>query len=262
MKPLLEIDDLVVRYPHRRGGAEPPPAVDGVTLRVREGEAVGLAGESGSGKTSTAMAVLGLAPITGGTVTVGDWEVHRFGGTVPPAYRRDVQVVWQDPYGSLTPRMTVGGMLAEPIRLHFGLRGPQLTARVEELLSQVNLPRESAQRYPHEFSGGQRQRVAIARAVSIRPRLIVLDEPVSALDVLTQSQILALLEELREATGVAYLLISHDLAVVRYLTERVVILHGGKVMEEGPVDQVCDAPRDAYTRTLVGSVLDPEVRAS
>lgn len=261
MTALVEVNGLTVRFlcPHSLGW-RPPILVDAlneVSLTIAAGETVGLVGESGSGKSTLGRVLLGEQRPTLGSVRVGDWDVAAFAGRPPRAYRRRVQIVWQDPYSSLTPSRRIGDLLAEPIALHFELPDRAARERVAELLQLVGLDPSAAAKLPHEFSGGQRQRIAIARALSLEPSMIVLDEPVSALDVLTQAQILALLEEIRQRTGVTYFLISHNLGVVRRLCSRIVVLRNGRIVETGSSDDVCDRPQAKYTQELIASILEP-----
>ncbi|MFC5813759.1 ATP-binding cassette domain-containing protein [Nonomuraea harbinensis] len=263
MRPLLEVRDLVVRFPlprrrpwHRRTFH---PAVDGVSFTVAPGETLGLVGESGSGKTTVGRTVLGLQRADSGTVTCGDADVTRFGRVVPTAYRRRVQAVFQDPYGSLNPTMVVADLVGEPLGLHTGLTCREREERVVELLELVGLSARHLGRYPYHFSGGQQQRIAIARALALEPELIILDEPVSALDVSIQSQVVNLLEDVQERTGVAYLFIAHDLAVVRHISDRIAVMHRGRLVEIGDADQVCDAPAHPYAQLLLASVLDADL---
>ncbi|MFC5749653.1 ATP-binding cassette domain-containing protein [Actinomadura rugatobispora] len=262
MSDLLRVRGLTVRYPGRRpwpwSPHRPVDAVTGVDLDLEKGRTLGLVGESGSGKSTLGRAVLRLLRPSGGTIRVGEFDVTGFGLRVPLEYRRAVQVVWQDPFGSLHPVRTVGSTLAEPLRIHFGLDGRELRDRVGELLERVGLDADMADRRAHEFSGGQRQRVAIARALAVRPRLLILDEPVSALDVSTQSQVIALLREIQRDTGTAYLFIAHDLAVVRHVSHRIAVMRRGRVVETGPSDRVCDEPAHPYTRALIEAVPEPE----
>jgi peptide/nickel transport system ATP-binding protein len=234
-------------------------AVDNISLTVREGETVGLVGESGCGKTSAGRAILHLTQPTGGTI---EFDTKRLDGNNIAAVRRDMQVIFQDPFSSLNPRMTVGRILGEPLKVH-KLRPDRAArkARVAELLEQVGLYPYMAERYPHELSGGQRQRVGIARALALEPRLIICDEPVSALDVSVQAQIINLLDDLQRRHGLAYLFIAHDLAVVRHIAHRVVVMYLGKIMEIGEGDALYDNPRHPYTKALMDAapVPDPEV---
>ncbi|MFI6818830.1 dipeptide ABC transporter ATP-binding protein [Nonomuraea sp. NPDC050328] len=256
--PLLEIDRLRVSYPGRGLGRPPLPVLRGVSLTVAAGETLGLVGESGSGKTTLGRAVLGLAPVSGGGI--------RYGGHPLPGRReraRLIQAVFQDPYSSLNPAMSIADILAEPLLTQGGLGPAEASARVAALLDRVGLPAGTGARHARELSGGQRQRVAIARALAPGPRLIICDEPVSALDVSTQAQVLALLAEIQRDSGVSYLFISHDLAVVRSLCDRVAVMAGGVLVETGPAAEVTSAPRDPYTRRLLLSALvpDPEEQA-
>ncbi|MEU1296704.1 ABC transporter ATP-binding protein [Streptomyces sp. NPDC005840] len=231
-------------------------AVDDVSLTVRRGETLGIVGESGSGKTTLGRMLVGLLEPTEGEV--------RYDGRARAGVRPDVQMVFQDPVSSLNPRRTVGESVADPLRAR-GERDERLIrARVGELLERVGLERAHQDRYPHEFSGGQRQRVGIARALAAEPRVIVCDEPVSALDVTTQAQVVALLGELQRELGLALVFVAHDLAVVRQVSDRVAVMRGGRIVESGPADQVYDAPRDPYTRRLLAAVpsLDPAVAAT
>lgn len=246
--PLLSITDLVVEYPGRRRTSF--RALHGVSLDVRPGETMGLVGESGSGKTTLGRAVLGLAPVTDGSITFDGADIVTAKKQQRRRLSRDIQVVFQDPYTSLNPAMRIGDILAEPL-LAQGIGRADARDRVAELLAQVNLPLDSADRYSGEFSGGQRQRVAIARALAVDPRLIVCDEPVSALDLTTQARVLELFAEIQERTGVAYLFVSHDLAVIRAISHRVAVMYRGRIVEQGSVADVTERPQDPYTRSLL-----------
>jgi ABC-type glutathione transport system ATPase component len=245
---ILDVVDLVVQFPGVR-------AVDGVSLSVAAGESYALVGESGCGKTTLARTVLGLIRPTSGTVAVGQTRIDTVSGARSRALRRHVQIVFQNPYAALNPRMTAARLVDEPLRVarpelsHAGRRD-----HIEELLHAVGLGRQHLGRYPHELSGGQCQRVAIARALAVAPALLVLDEPTSALDVSVQAQILNLLAELRRDRGLAYLLISHDLAVVRHLADRIGVMRSGRLLEEGPAAQVLSEPAHPYTRALLDAV--------
>ncbi|HWE67061.1 MAG TPA: ABC transporter ATP-binding protein [Acidimicrobiales bacterium] len=250
--PLLEIEALTVVYPSRRRHPT-RPAVDRVTLAIAAGESVGLVGESGSGKTTIGRAVLGLVTPSSGRITFDGTDI-----TAQPAGRRgplsaQVQVVFQDPVGSLNPVRTVGQSLAEPMAELRQLPSEEALGRVAQVLERVGLPGDAMNRYPHQFSGGQRQRIAIARALAVEPRLIVCDEPVSALDVSTQAQVLNLFDQLRRELGLSYLFIGHNLAVVRHVCQRLVVLYRGQVMETGPADAVTDSPWHPYTQALVAA---------
>lgn len=229
-------------------------AVSGVSLTLSEGETLALVGESGSGKTTFARAMLGLTAVTEGRVLFDGVDVATMSPAARKEMRRAVQVVFQDPFGSLDPRLPVSDIIAEPLRVHGIGSGRERAARVVELLDLVGLPASARDRYPHQFSGGQRQRIAIARALAPRPRVIIADEPLSALDVSIQSQILNLLSELRARTGIAYFLISHDLAAVHHLADRVAALYLGRIVETGGRDAVYTRPAHPYTRALLDAV--------
>ncbi|WP_299448126.1 ABC transporter ATP-binding protein [uncultured Phycicoccus sp.] len=256
---LLEVHDVVVEYPTRGWRSPPFQALRGVDLDVRHGETVGLVGESGSGKTTLGRAILGLVPVTSGRVLFEGREIH----DLPRRERRrlapEIQVVFQDPYTSLNPAMRIADILTEPLEAQ-DVPPEEARGRVRDLLEQVQLPRDAADRFPREFSGGQRQRIAIARALALRPKLIVCDEPVSALDLSTQARILDLLIEIQDATGVAYVFVSHDLSVVRHVSHRVAVMYSGEIVEHGGCDQVTSRPEHPYTRRLLGAapVADPE----
>jgi microcin C transport system ATP-binding protein len=258
--PLLSIEDVKVHFPIRRGVLRRVVAVvravDGVSLTVRAGETVGLVGESGSGKTTLALAALRLEPVQGRIVFAGQ-NVVQLGRAAMRSLRARMQIVFQDPFGSLSPRMTVGDIVGEGLGVHEPRLGrPERDRRVIEALDEVGLPAEMMDRYPHEFSGGQRQRIAIARVIVLKPALVVLDEPTSALDMSVQAQIVALLRDLRDRHDLAYLFISHDLKVVRALAHRVVVLKDGRVVEEGSADEIFSNPREEYTRTLMQAAFD------
>ncbi len=258
--PLASVEQLVKRFPLSRGvllrrRLGDVSALDDVTLEVVEGESLGIVGETGSGKSTLARIMLNLLEPTSGVVRWRGEDVTRPRGAGLAELRRKRALVFQDPGGSLNPRRTIGATIAEPFAIHRLL--PERTARarrVVELLEQVGLDAALANRYPHELSGGMRQRVGIARAIALGPELLVADEPVSALDVSIQAQILALLRELRRELGLTLVLISHDLAVVRYMCERVAVMHDGKLVEHGPVEELYRAPREAYTRELLAAV--------
>jgi microcin C transport system ATP-binding protein len=259
-QPLLRFESVKVHFPIRRGVlrriVSVVRAVDDVSLTVREGETVGLVGESGSGKTTLALAALRLEPVQGRVVFAGQ-DVVRLGRAAMRALRARMQIVFQDPFGSLSPRMTVGDIVAEGLGVHEpGLKRPDRDRRVMEALGEVGLPAAMMERYPHEFSGGQRQRIAIARVIVLKPALVVLDEPTSALDMSVQAQIIALLRDLRDRHNLAYLFISHDLKVVRALAHRVVVLREGKIVEEGTADEIFTRPREEYTKSLMQAAFD------
>ena len=256
-EPLLDVRELTVTYslPSHSvlRAARKLNAVDGVNLSVGRGESVGLVGETGCGKSSLSRAICGLAPVTSGTVRFQGIDTGSVGGTQRRTIRRDIQMIFQDPGGSLNPRMRVGRLIAEPLEIH-GIGDRQRRRRqVFGILDAVGLSADDADRFPHEFSGGQRQRIAIARAVVVKPALILADEPVSALDVSLQAQILNLIAELRQRFGLALLFVSHDLHVVRRLCSRVAVMYLGQIVESGPTDSVLVSPRHPYTRELVAS---------
>ncbi|MFI2557111.1 ATP-binding cassette domain-containing protein [Nocardia farcinica] len=258
MTALLDIDHLRVAFPGRGFRARPLEVLHGVSLTVAPGETVGLVGESGSGKTTIGRAVLGLVPPTGGRILFEDRDITHATGAARRALARDIQVVFQDPYGSLNPSLTIGDILAEPLVVH-GVEAAQARARVADLLDHVGLPADAGARLPREFSGGQRQRIAIARALAPRPKLIVCDEPVSALDLSTQARVLELFIDIQRRTGVAYLFISHDLAVIRHVSHRVAVLYRGDIVETGDAAAVTGAPAHPYTQRLLlaAPVSDP-----
>lgn len=263
MSELLSIRDLVVEYPGKGFRATPFRALAGVSLDVRPGETVGVVGESGSGKTTLGRAVLGLAPVTSGSILFDGQEIGGISRRARRTLGSQIQVVFQDPFGSLSPSLAVGSILAEPL-IAAGVTGSAARERVAELLRDVGLPTDAMNRLPREFSGGQRQRIAIARALALKPRLIVCDEPVSALDVSTQKRVLDLFIEVQERTGVAYLFISHDLAVIRHISHRVAVIYRGEIVESGSGDQVTAAPEHPYTQQLflASPVADPDEQAA
>jgi len=250
MSALLEIRDLDVSYPSRGLGRGAFRALRSVSIDIRPGETVGLVGESGSGKTTVGRAVLGLAPVTSGSIRFRDREIAHLSRKERRALSSDIQVVFQDPYSSLNPALTIGEILSEPLEAQ-GVQAGKARERVKDLLNRVNLPNDALDRLPREFSGGQRQRVAIARALALDPALIVCDEPVSALDLSTQARVLDLFIEIQERTGVAYLFVSHDLAVIRYVSHRVAVLYRGEIVESGIAEKVTSAPEHPYTQRLL-----------
>lgn len=261
---ILRVENLTVRFVRRTGTRqffgfskkEIFTAVDDVSFEIPRGKIVGLVGESGCGKSTLGRAILRLQPIDSGKIFCGSDEISRFPtARMPLPLRRKIQMVFQNPYASLDPRRTVFDILSEPLEIHF----PKMSAReraetVAELLGNVGLDADLRTRYPHEFSGGQRQRIAIARALAVRPELIVCDEPVSALDVSVQARIVALLEDVRERTGVALLFIAHDLAVVEKMSDYVLVMRRGKIVERGTPDEVYGSPKSDYTKELLAAV--------
>ncbi|MBN9188691.1 MAG: ABC transporter ATP-binding protein [Microbacterium sp.] len=244
--PLLRVSELAVVYGGRRGGFR---ALDGVSFAVRPGECLGLVGESGSGKTTVGRAILGLVPVTSGTIEFAGDDITHLRRRRRRRLAKDIQVVFQDPYTSLNPAMAVEDILAEPLVTQ-GWSGRDARAHVRALLDQVHLPGDAGQRLPREFSGGQRQRIAIARAIALSPKLIVCDEPVSALDLTTQQRVLDLFIEIQQRTGVAYVFITHDLSVVRHISHQVSVLYRGSMQEYGRADAVTSNPQHPYTRRL------------
>ncbi|GAA4765581.1 ABC transporter ATP-binding protein [Microbacterium gilvum] len=260
-EPVVRAEGLEIEYAGRfsRGGFR---AVDGVTFDIRPGEVVGLVGESGSGKTTIGRAMAGLAPVTGGSLRVLGAELNGIRERDFRPRRRDIGFVFQDPASSFNPLLTIGACVAEPLLVH-GVSAAEADDRVGDLLEAVHLPREFARRFPHELSGGQRQRASLARALVLEPKLVIADEPTSALDVSVQARVLELFTELQERFGFAALFITHDLAVVDLLAHRVVVLHRGRIAEQGPTAQVLGDPQDPYTRRLIASlpVPDPVLQA-
>jgi oligopeptide transport system ATP-binding protein len=260
---LLDVRDLVMHFPltqgvifQRKVGAV--RAVDGLSFTIRKGETLGLVGESGCGKSTTGRAILQLYRPTSGTVQFEGVELTRLKGEALRKMRRQVQMIFQDPYASLNPRMTVGSIIGEPLDIHGLARGRDKQQRVEELLRVVGLNPYFANRYPHEFSGGQRQRIGIARALAVNPSFIVCDEPISALDVSIQAQIINLLEELQDEFGLTYLFIAHDLSVVRHISDRIAVMYLGKIVELADRLELYEQPLHPYTKALLSAVPIPD----
>ncbi|MFH0909437.1 MAG: ATP-binding cassette domain-containing protein [bacterium] len=251
MSALLEVDGLRVSFGLLR-------AVDGVSFHVARGEIVGLVGESGSGKSTMGRAILRLENIESGQVLFDGQDVQSLRGEALRRFRRRAQMIFQDPFSSLNPRIRIGDALEEPLHVHNIVPREARRARAGELLDLVGMEAGHLDRYPHEFSGGQRQRIVIARAMAVQPDLIIADEPVSALDVSVQAQVLALLKELQRRTGCAYLFVAHDLAVVRNLCDRVLVMQQGRIVEAGRIADVYDRPQHPYTRALLAAVPDIE----
>lgn len=259
--PLVEVDALVKHY--RSGGffnRRPAvvKAVDGVSFNIAPGETLGLVGESGSGKTTVGRTILRLETPTGGTVRFANADLATLGPRELRALRRRMQIIFQDPFASLNPRRTVGASVAEGIEIHRLAPRADIPALVSELMEEVGLDGSYAGKYPHEFSGGQRQRIGIARALAVDPSFIVCDEPVSALDVSVQAQVLNLLLDLRDQRGLSYLFIAHDVALVRQIAHRIAVMYLGTIVEIGPARTVIDAPRHPYTQALVSAVPEPD----
>lgn len=239
-------------------------AVDGVTFNIRRGETLGLVGESGSGKSTAGRVILQLDQATDGEIKFEDIDLTKTTGNKLRSLRPRMQMIFQDPHASLNPRMTVASIVGEPLIEHNKAKGEERKQRIEELLSLVGLEAKHANRYPHEFSGGQRQRIGIARAIALNPDFIVADEPIAALDVSIQAQVVNLLEDLQDVLGLTYLFISHDLSMVRHIADRVAVMYLGKIMELGTVDQLYNRPKHPYTKALLSAVPvpDPEVEAT
>ncbi|MFZ9666085.1 MAG: ATP-binding cassette domain-containing protein [Limnohabitans sp.] len=254
--PLLQVKDLRVNFTQGKGKVF--QALKGVSLNIQPGETVGLVGESGSGKTTVGRVILGLTEATSGQIIFDGEDITQANRARRRALGRDIQVVFQDPYGSLNPARTVGDTLAEPLLSDKSLSPKDIQQRIAEVLQRVGMPTDTAQRYPGQFSGGQRQRIAIARAVIAKPRLIVCDEPVSALDLSVQAQVLNLLKELQQNMGLAMLFISHDLTVVRHVSHRTVVLYRGDIVEQGEAAQVHEHPQHPYTRALLAAAPVPD----
>ncbi len=263
MTALVEIAGLKVHFPVFRGAVFERRvgtlrAVDGIDLEIRRGETLGLVGESGCGKSTVGRAILGLQPATAGHIRFDGADIAGLRGEAMRGFRRRVQLVFQDPYASLNPRMSVGEVLAEPLKLYKLRAGAAVDARVRELLALVGLDASHAGRYPHEFSGGQRQRIGIARALACEPDLIVCDEPVSALDVSIQAQVVNLLQDLQERLGLTYLFIAHSLSVIKHISTRVAVMYAGGIVEMGAKQALYGNPAHPYTRALLSAVPVPD----
>ena len=273
--PLLDVDDLKVWFPvyggvlrHKVGTVK---AVDGVSFELRRGEVLGVVGESGSGKTTVGRAIMNLHKTMypdvelGGSIRFrskhGDVDLNGLGRKAMIPHRADVQMIFQDPFSSLNPRMTVAGIIEGPMKIHTDLNKAQRAERVRDLLDRVGLQPQYAERYPHEFSGGQRQRIGIARALATRPQLIIADEPVSALDVSVQAQVINLMQELKVEFGLTYVFVAHDLSVVYHISDRIAVMYLGNVVEIGSADQVYKSPKHPYSRALLSAVPQPDPRS-
>ena len=265
--PLLEVTDLVKHFPIKRGilidrEVDQVKAVDGVSFRVERGKTLGLVGESGSGKSTACRAVLQLIKPTSGSVKFEGREIAGLRRREMRPLRRDMQMIFQDPYASLNPRKRVGQIVGDPLKRQGVASGSELRRQVQELLERVGLSSEHYNRFPHEFSGGQRQRIGIARALSLKPKLVICDEPVSALDDSIQAQIVNLLDDLQDEFGLAYLFVAHDIGIVRHISDRIAVMNKGKIVEQGTADEVCETPKDAYTKKLLAAVPIPDPRES
>jgi len=260
---LLKVDDLKTYFPIKKGLLRRTvgfvKAVDGVSFAIKPAQTFGLVGESGCGKTTVARSILRLIPATAGKVVFDNADVLSLHGQQLRQLRSHISLIFQDPLGSLNPRMTVGNIVGEPIKVHKKITGPGLTERVRLILSKVGLSPDSIDLYPHEFSGGQRQRIGIARALALEPKLVVCDEPVSALDVSIQSQILNLLKDLQEEFSLTYLFIAHDLAVVQFSCDIVAVMYMGKIVEQAPVNELFNNPLHPYTVALMSAI--PRIKA-
>lgn len=264
MEELLSVSDLKVHFPIKRGIFSRiigyVYAVDGISLTLKKGETIGLVGESGCGKTTAGMAILRLVEPTAGKVTFDGMDVSRMTKSQLQSLRRQMQIIFQDPYSSLNPRMTVNQIICDPMDIHGVYRGRNREERIAYLLEKVGLTAEQGRRYPHEFSGGQRQRIGIARALALNPQLIIGDEPVSALDVSIQAQIINLLIDLQGEFGLSYIIIAHDLAVVEHLCDRIAVMYLGKIVETASYRDLYRDPKHPYTQALLSSVPVPDPR--
>jgi len=266
LEALLTVDDLKVHFPIKKGLLSRTVgyvyAVDGVSLTLRKGETIGLVGESGCGKTTTGMAILRLIEPTAGKVTFQGMKVFQMSKSQLRGLRKEMQIIFQDPYSSLNPRMTVNQILSDPMEIHGVYQGRERKDRIAYLLEKVGLTPEQGRRYPHEFSGGQRQRIGIARALTLNPQLIIGDEPVSALDVSIQAQIMNLLIDLQEEFQLSYIIIAHDLAVVEYICDRIAVMYLGKIVETASYRDLYINPQHPYTQALLTAVPVPDPRAA
>ena len=266
---LVRVDNLVKHFPIRSSSllgrtVGQVQAVDGVSLTIGRGQTLGLVGETGCGKSTLARCIAGLIPVTSGTVTFEGNNITNLSRRAMQPYRREIQMIFQDPYGSLNPRRRVGSIIGEPFAVHKMASGAERKRKVQDLMARVGLNPEHYNRFPAEFSGGQRQRIGVARALALQPKLIICDEPVSALDVSIQAQVLNLLADLQDDFGLSYLFIAHDLEVVRHVSHAVTVMYLGRIAESGPKDPVYDAPRHPYTNALLSAVpsADPEAAAT
>jgi len=260
---ILRVRDLTVHFRLSGGlfgNTRSLRAVDGVDLELKRGECLGLVGESGCGKSTVALSIVGLQAPTSGTIELDGLQVTSAGVQDRKAFARVAQIVFQDPYASLNPRQTVRRTLEDPLRLHGVTANSEVDARIAEMLAHVGLRPEHADRYPHEFSGGQRQRIGIARALILKPKVVICDEPVSALDVSIRAQIINLLLELKDTLGLSYIMISHDLGVVEHMSDRVAVMYLGRIVETGDWREIFERPAHPYTRALIAAIPDPMLR--
>ena len=257
--PLLSVRDLKVHFPVRAGVlqrvVDTVKAVDGISFDIQRGTTVGLVGESGSGKTTTGRAIARLVSVTDGTIAYGGQDLVGLSNREFFPFRKKIQVIFQDPFASLNPRMSIYNIVAEPLEIHFKeWSRSEREARVEDLLTKVGLDGDAMRRFPHQFSGGQRQRIGIARALAVEPECIICDEPVSALDVSVQAQIVNLLQDLQEDLGLTYLFIAHDLAVVEHISDSVLVMTGGKIVEQASAESIYQNPQHPYTKELLAAI--------
>jgi oligopeptide transport system ATP-binding protein len=264
---LLQVTDLVKHFPVKRGlvidrEIDQVRAVDGISFSIPRGKTLGLVGESGSGKSTACRTVLQLLRPTSGSVRFEGREIAGLSRGEMRPLRSEMQMIFQDPYASLNPRKRAGQIIADPLRMQDVASGAELRRRVHGLLETVGLSSEHYNRFPHEFSGGQRQRIGIARALALQPKLVIADEPVSALDVSIQAQIINLLDDLQDDFGLTYLFVAHDIGVVRHISDQIAVMHDGKIVEQGPADRVCERPTDPYTKKLLAAVPIPDPRES
>ncbi|MDQ8736354.1 ATP-binding cassette domain-containing protein [Paenibacillus sp. LHD-38] len=262
----LEVNDLKVHFPNRGGifsrMGQPVKAVDGIYFSMEQGQTYGLVGESGSGKTTTGRAIIGLNTITSGSILFEGKQLAAGGLQRQSAFRRDIQMIFQDPYSSLNPKKRVLDIISEPLRNFEKLSASEEKRQVQQLLEKVGLSPESIYKYPHEFSGGQRQRIGIARAIALKPKLIIADEPVSALDVSVQAQVLNFMQDIQKELNLTYLLISHDLGIIRHMCDQIGIMYKGRYVEQGTTADIFDNPQHIYTKRLISAIpdIDPAKR--
>ena len=258
MKPLIKVDRLKKYYAQDRSIVR---SVDDISLEIQAGETLGLVGESGCGKSTVARCLMHLTDITSGSIEFDGQPIEEFSRKELKRYRREAGMIFQDPYASLNPRRTARDLIAEPLEIHRILRGDAKEKRIYDLLELVGLPKQSSSRFPHEFSGGQRQRIGIARALAADPRFIICDEPISALDVSVQAQIINLLKKLQKEMGLTYLFIAHDLRIVKYLSTHVAVMYLGQIMEMAPTKELFDNPQHPYTKALLSAIPIPDPEA-